>query len=831
MYSKTVHFAQKLQKFFFCFLFGEKVARKFVLSVFFLLAIPYAVLALEIPDDDMPVMSFSPQKSEKKSVKETKNGQKESGSEDDDIPVMSFGTSASDNQEAAELSSIVVEGGKVEKTDPRKVKKNADDMSKEMIADEHDLLRNEVGVSVNEGGRSGSNGYSMRGVDADRVAITVDNMPQAESFLSFIYTGWGYMSGNRNTTEFENLSAVTVAKGADAFKVGSGALGGAVMFRTKEVNDFVRPGKHIGILTKFGYDSKNNQTRRVIGGGYRLDKLEGLMQYTHRNAHEMKTYSDNFPDVYGSRREIPDPEKGSIKSVLAKIGYNVLGDHWFRVSLESRDSVRNITEKSFGLSDHRYVEEFSPYARYGLDWEWMPSATVFETAKLHYGYQEIEQHAVSTNKDVDWMTKKEKSGISQKYDRLITQKLNSVELEAKTKNLLLGGKEHIFLFGSQLRTSKFKNMNHDINEYGLDKNYVIITPVKTVYYNLRLQDTVFWSDEFETSHGIRFDSYKHRALKDEILNPSFNEDALPEGAKVFAAPTWYTSLAYHLTPSFTVQYKIGSAFRAPKALEMYFRFGKDDFSANQVHPNPDLKPETALNQEIAFMFESSLGSATLTGFMSRYRNFIEDRNWLEKVVLPPMYGGGDGDTNNFQFVNIDRAKIYGVELASVLNTHEMLDVLPLGTSMSLSASWQKGDTNLGDGIRALQPLKAVLGVGYDSPRGFWGVKMLTRYLGAKKAEETKKTEFGYYGPRQKEFKYLNDAAYVSDLRFYMSPVKNLMLSIGINNLFDKKYFTWDRLRSIPEFGSTNMVDSRTGQGLNRFSEPGRNYSVMVQYKF
>ncbi len=49
-------------------------------------------------------------------------------------------------------------------------------------------------------------------------------------------------------------------------------------------------------------------------------------------------------------------------------------------------------------------------------------------------------------------------------------------------------------------------------------------------------------------------------------------------------------------------------------------------------------------------------------------------------------------------------------------------------------------------------------------------------------------------------------------------------------MFDKEYYTWDKLRSIPEFGTTGMVHY-SGEGIERYTQPGRNYSFMVEYRF
>ena len=64
----------------------------------------------------------------------------------------------------------------------------------------------------------------------------------------------------------------------------------------------------------------------------------------------------------------------------------------------------------------------------------------------------------------------------------------------------------------------------------------------------------------------------------------------------------------------------------------------------------------------------------------------------------------------------------------------------------------------------------------------------------------------------------------------ISQTKKIKINAGVFNLLDKKYKTWDSVRSIPEFGSTNMVD-RDGVGLNRFTAPGINYKIGLEMNF
>ncbi len=738
-----------------------------------------------------------------------------------------------------EMGLIVVEGAQVEKTDPRRIDKGADDLTRELVGDMHDLLRNEIGVTVNEGGRGGSNGFSMRGVDADRVAITVDDLPQAESAIDFIYSGYGYMSANRNTTELENLSRVSVAKGADSFKVGSGAVGGAVMFKTKEVADFVRPGEKVGMLLKTGYASKNDEWRHIIGGGFRLPTLEGLVQYTYRYGHEMKNYGKYPEDVTGRKRCAPDPVNAKTESILAKLGYNFWGEHWIRGFFENREQDRHVDEKSWSLTskmDQRAVNEFAPYKRYGATYEWIPTQTMVEDLTFTYAHQDIDQHTHSVISQKSWLGVPRPPALK---DRRIEQNLDSYALDMTTKHLMFWDTEHAFTFGAQYRETDFKNKVHDVDLFrGSSSTKSYITPVETKYYNIRLQDTIFWTYKLETVLGVRYDHYRHRSIRGEMVNVAYNATMVPTGSKTFAHPTGFANITYKITDNVAVQYKVGTAFRSPTALEMYFKFGVKEDDANQVHPNPELKPEKALNQEVAVMFEGALGSATLTGFYTDYTDFIADRQFTAIVpnsyfdpTLPPSNTNPKNVvTNNFKFVNIDKAKVYGAEFSGMMNLNELLGIIPFGTSLTMSMNWQEGDTSLGDGMRPLQPFKAVAGLSYDSPEETWGIHFTSRYLGAKKRKDTLQTTFGWNGAVQEESRFINKEVVLSDLRGYFRFFDRLTLSWGINNLFNKRYYTWDKLRSVPEFGTTGMV-GLNGEGLEKYLEPGRNYSVALEYKF
>ncbi|KEA45683.1 hypothetical protein CR66_05895 [Campylobacter mucosalis] len=149
----------------------------------------------------------------------------------------------------------------------KKSQLNKSDIKRGQIYNERDLVRNETGITVTEGGRSGNNGYAIRGVDSDRVSVKVDGMEAVESFMPKFYYDKGLMNGNRNSTEIENLGSIEFSKGANSLTKGSGAIGGSVSMRTKNVDDFVRDGEAFGVYSKTAYASKNSEFKQVMGGG------------------------------------------------------------------------------------------------------------------------------------------------------------------------------------------------------------------------------------------------------------------------------------------------------------------------------------------------------------------------------------------------------------------------------------------------------------------------------------------------------------------------------------------------------------------------------------
>lgn len=113
----------------------------------------------------------------------------------------------------------------------------ADDIEKKMVNDIDDLVRYEPGVTVTNDGRTGAGSFNIRGMDANRVKITVDGVDQAKAFDSTKM----FLRSQRNFIDLETIKAVEVLKGPASTVHGSDAIGGVVAFVTKDPADFLNP--------------------------------------------------------------------------------------------------------------------------------------------------------------------------------------------------------------------------------------------------------------------------------------------------------------------------------------------------------------------------------------------------------------------------------------------------------------------------------------------------------------------------------------------------------------------------------------------------------------
>jgi hemoglobin/transferrin/lactoferrin receptor protein len=128
-----------------------------------------------------------------------------------------------------------------------------------------DIFYNIPGVSFQERGDDPATVINIRGLqDFGRVAVVVDGARQN-------YQRTGHNANGSFFLDPELVGGVDVVRGPTANIYGSGAIGGVVSFRTKDINDVVRPGERWGVDLTGSYGTNNARGLGSIFGGVRAD--------------------------------------------------------------------------------------------------------------------------------------------------------------------------------------------------------------------------------------------------------------------------------------------------------------------------------------------------------------------------------------------------------------------------------------------------------------------------------------------------------------------------------------------------------------------------------
>ncbi|PRL12371.1 putative hemoglobin and hemoglobin-haptoglobin-binding protein 3 precursor [Haemophilus influenzae] len=172
----------------------------------------------------------------------------------------------------------------------------------------------------------------------------VDGLRQAETLSSQgfkeLFEGYGNFNNTRNSIEIENVKTATITKGADSLKSGSGALGGSVIFETKDARDYLID-KDYYLSYKRGYQTMNNQNLKTLTLAGRSKKFDILIIDTKRDGHEIENYDYKiYPNkqadlsAVGPTREKADPYQITRQSTLIKLGFQPNENHRLSVALD-----------------------------------------------------------------------------------------------------------------------------------------------------------------------------------------------------------------------------------------------------------------------------------------------------------------------------------------------------------------------------------------------------------------------------------------------------------------------------------------------------------------
>ena len=270
-------------------------------------------------------------------------------------------------------------------------------------------------------------------------------------------------------------------------------------------------------------------------------------------------------------------------------------------------------------------------------------------------------------------------------------------------------------------------------------------------------------------------------------------------ARQFSLWSIFFNPEYKWTDNLTLTAGVGYAQRPPTATELYAIapfMGVLQKGYNAVRGNPLLPPETLYQADLGFRYAGERARLGANGYFASIKNYI-----TYEPTRPFLGNGFDGVS--YQFTNTRRAILAGCEAYAEWDARRWLTVF--STMQYVRGQDLNQDnrgaipidnqvlTPTGQGATPLPnipPLEARAGLRFHDPNANprWGAELTSRMMAAQNQVAV----------------YLNEVPTggftVFDLRTYYRPNSNVLLTAGIENIFDKQYQLWNDYRLVTNQG-------------------------------
>lgn len=417
-----------------------------------------------------------------------------------------------------------------------------------------DIFRTVPSVSV--GGSVGvAQKVYVRGLEDTFLNVTVDGAPQTSTLFHHI--------GRLSIDPFL-LKSVEVQAGAGEATSGAGAIGGAIRFKTKDVDDLLEPGKSFGTRVGAGYFTNDGYKGSASLYGKINDDwgLLGSFVYTKNN---------EFKDGKG------DEIRGTASD--RKLGF-------FKVN-------GNLTEnQKLTLSYEKRLEEGEFSQR--PNWPALENAVLYPLELDRDTF--TANHTLNASELLNLETTlyyTQASVIQNIYDRWgrYNGKVQTAGFDIRNLSTL---QSHSVTYGLEYKNDKATGES-------LEANSAPGVTEKGDVFGAYIQDHWQLADSFLLSFGVRYDHYRMEQLatNTEVSSDGFSPNV---GFNFQFAPNWRLNAGY------------AQAMRGKQV--------GDTFTLESKAVDPNLKPEKVDNAEVGIEFQNRNFQASATVYQSNIKDVI-----------------------------------------------------------------------------------------------------------------------------------------------------------------------------------------------------------------
>lgn len=706
---------------------------------------------------------------------------------------------------AVDLKTVEVSG---ERPSPDTVLISREDLDKAAAQNIDDIALYEPGIGVRTNPlQGGHENFNIRGIDGNRILMTLDGIALPDQHADLGPTA-DTPSVNRDTVETDTVKRIRIAKNGNAATEGSGSLGGTVAMTTYHPLDFLPNGKPFHFGMKYGYRSTYRSHGATASLAGQKGIFSGLLMLTKRSSHEGKTF--NTEDTAGEFRTAANRQNTDSYNVLAKAHLNG-GAHDGGLTLEyfNRDTDTERREQQ-GASTSRGRPRLVPVSnasdryrrlRSAFNYLYTPENSVLNSLGIH-AYRQNFNAVNRSHMHTKIITGPAAANtLTQTAYKTFRQNSTGFGIDADFNSKLSVIDNHTRAGIAFQQKSGGRLQLEDVVRNGRESSDSLRTfPAYTRrILSIYGENRMVFPNRAKLTLGLRHEYERTKFQNDEIFKASSG------GQTVGSVPgrhIWLPSVQLELPLAKNLTAFAGYARGHRSAPVDYMAAGYNNdsrFLKYRVVPNLDLKPETSDNYELGMRWRSADSHVALTAFTNRYKDFIQTAQRAEPAE--------DGATIFYQ-KNLDRVRTVGAELAAAWSITPQWH-------LSGKVAWIRGkNTSIDSYLSRIYPLNGNIGLEYKADK--WGGGTYLRWSARHKYSPT---------PPSDQVKYFRAPGYgVIDMHAYFRPTKNFSLNAGIYNLTNKRYWNYAEVSGV-------RVDGRRGELLDRYTQPGRNFSVGLNVKF
>ncbi|MYM25154.1 TonB-dependent receptor [Duganella sp. FT135W] len=730
---------------------------------------------------------------------------------------------AQDAKPAAELSEILVQAKRDDASSARNGSTtviSSRQLEQNNAVDLGNIARYSPLISVPaaaSGGGSvwdspGNTGINIRGVEGNRVSLDLDGISLPDAAPKPDGTTLNGFGIGRDYFDPETFRDVRIGSGSSPSGAGTPGLGGSVSFLTKAPEDYLDGTRKVYADYKFGYSSDRASRLHAVTAATEINpSLKALIVAVHRTGEQAD-----------SKSAAPlNPDNWNSDAVLAKLNWTIARGQKLNFAIDSFKSEHDLSyvNKTSTLYPTGVLQDSNTKrTRFSIDHQWSPSGfALFDT---------LDTKLYSQKAEVVDLTHADYLSGGQKYVRDINtgyyNDSKGLSLDA-AKQIGVGNLLSYGLLYEQLESRRPWTEDRLVVATGAHQY--------TTKYRMADMDTDKFAAYVRGEFGFTLAGHQATltpGLRGETRkltpqNLAKYAVAVPNAAKEIKEETdsWFTpslNLSVELVQNFNAYAQYSRGTRLPTAAERTGTY--DSFSYTgagngyAVLGNPDLKKESSNAFELGLKGTPTPGvEFSASVFNTQYSNFIEYATQPADPVNYPTITFG-----LYRPENIGKAKIYGTEFNAHFTLGQWLQSMK-GYSVNLAAGASKGTSeNTATGksadLASVQPYKGNATFAYDSDVA--GAAFTASTVRGKRAVGdvlTGSTTTMFDVPGYSVF----------DLTAYWHINKHVVLSGGVYNLGDRKYWDYASSRSLPA-----ATTAATLADIERQARPGRNYAFNLK---